>query len=194
MTPFTREAIEVEALRTDRYLEALLAQRDGASFPGVDARATGLPTVRGSGRPGFGGPAPERVDPALLAAIGSLDRALVRVHPSFRFEERLARRLAEVADAMRVSAAAGAEGADVPVVLPFDTGQDPADPGLTAPWTALPAVPRPLLIGAASAALSLAGAAIVAWRFGRPGDPMARAARTAHQLRAAGRPHVARVD
>jgi hypothetical protein len=47
---------------------------------------------------------------------------------------------------------------------------------------------RPLLIGGAltSAALSIAGAAFVAWRFGRPGrasTPMARAARAVRDAR-----------
>jgi hypothetical protein len=49
---------------------------------------------------------------------------------------------------------------------------------------------RPLLIGGAltSAALSIAGAAFVAWRFGRPGrasTPMARAARAVRDARLA---------
>ena len=174
---FSREAIEVEALRTDRYLEALLAQRDGTLTPGTGASAR-------DGASSGGLP----VDAALRAAVATLDRSLVRVHPSFRFEERLARRLAEVADAMRVSEAAGAEGARVPVVLPFDPGVDPADPELAGAAAGLPAVARPLLIGA----LSLAGAAIVAWRFGRPGDPMSRAVRAASQLRGTPGPHGAR--
>ncbi len=177
MTPFSREAIEVEALRTDRYLEALLAQRDAAGAPSSST---------GSGA--ASGPA-ARIDPALRATIAALDDALVRVHPSFRFEERLARRLAEVSDAMRASEAAGAEGTRIPVVIPFDPGIDPADPRLAGTGGGLPVVPRPLIIGA----LSLAGSAIVAWRFGWPADPMTRAVRTAHQL-AAGRPHGMRID
>lgn len=184
MTLFSRESIEVDALRTDRYLEALLAQRDGSGAP--EGPAPGGPANE-PGRMVHDEPA---VDAALRSTVASLDRALVRVHPSFRFEERLARRLAEVADAMRVSEAAGAEGARVPVVLPFDPGVDPADPELGGPAGALPTVARPLLIGA----LSLAGAAIVAWRFGRPGDPMSRAVRAASQLRGTTRPPGARID
>ena len=179
MTLFSREAIEVDALRTDRYLEALLAQRDGGQGPRSASSAPG----------GFPSGEPE-VDAALRSTVATLDQALVRVHPSFRFEERLARRLAEVADAMRVGEAAGAEGASVPIVLPFDPGVDPADPDAAPPGVALPTVARPLLIGA----LSLAGAAIVAWRFGRPGDPMSRAVRAAGQLRGTARPHGSRVD
>jgi hypothetical protein len=132
----------------------------------------------------------------------------VRVHPSFRFEERLATRLAEAAVAMRVPIAAGGEGRIVafrpvpptdldPGLLPSDAGVDPVaeqDPALspgplrpeTDPARRVP--PRPLLIGGAltSAALSIAGAAFVAWRLGRPGrasTPMARAARAVRDAR-----------
>ncbi|HYM83506.1 MAG TPA: hypothetical protein VEY67_05105 [Candidatus Dormibacteraeota bacterium] len=185
MTAFGRDSLEVDALRTDRYLEALLAQRD-ARTAAANAAATGTASTPSG---------PVDLDPSLRSTIASLDRALVRVHPSFRFEERVARRLAEVADAMRVSEAAGAEGTrvPVPVALPFDPALDPADPALAGPGPVLPGVSRPLLIGA----LSLAGAAIVAWRFGRPVDPMTRAVRAAHQLaasqrRAGGRPHPVR--
>ncbi len=174
MTPRDRPVdAEVDALVTDRYLDGLLA---------VGEQGAGMALTR-------------RDDDAIALredlghATAVLRASLLRVHPSFRFEERLARRLAEVADAMRASEAAGAEGARIPVVLPFDPGVDPADPGLGATGSGLPGVPRPLLIGA----LSLAGAAIVAWRFGWPADPMTRAVRTAHQL-AAGRPHGMRID
>ena len=44
----------------------------------------------------------------------------MRVHPSFRFEERLARRLAEAAAGMRLAAAAGGEG----TILPFPGAAD----------------------------------------------------------------------
>ncbi len=179
MTLFDRESLDVEALRTDRYLEALLAQRDGAA-----------PGARGeNGEDGADGRSSPSVDPALRSVVAALDRTLVRVHPSFRFEERLARRLAEVADAMRLGEAAGAEGARVPVVLPFDPAIDPAAPGAPSAGP-LPPAARPLLIGA----LSLAGAAIVVWRFGHPGDPMSRAVRAANQLRGVARPHGARID
>jgi hypothetical protein len=159
------DAVEIDALRTDRYLESLLAGTD-----------------RG---------AAAETDPAIVSAAVRLGGDLVRVHPSFRFEERLARRLADVAASLRLPAAAGAEGESlvVPPMLPFpyrdvtDPGADAFDPegGLGAPT-----VPRPVLIGGAVAsALSLAGAAIVAWRLGRGGaiDPMTRAVRAAHEAR-----------
>jgi hypothetical protein len=179
--PFSREAIEVEALRTDRYLDALLAQHDGRTVEGAALAGVG-PGADATG-----------VEPAIRSAIDALDRTLLRVHPSFRFEERLARRLAEVADAMRLSEAAGAEGAAVPVALPFDASLDPAAPGADAgvAWgTPLAGVTRPLLIGA----LSLAGAVIVVWRLGRPLDPMARAVRAAGQLRGVSRAAGVRLD
>jgi hypothetical protein len=127
-------------------------------------------------------------------ASARLTRDLPRFHPSFRFEERLAVRLAEAAAAMRLPAAAGAEGS-LSVLPPpaaglradgFDPFADPVDPEGDLD---LVARPRPLLIGGAMAvsALSLAGAAWVAWRRSRAGgSPMARAARAAHAMR--GRP------
>jgi hypothetical protein len=118
-------------------------------------------------------------------ATDLLRRDLPRFHPSFRFEERVALRLAELAAAMRVPAAAGGEGSVVPITLvpaadyPNDDYPDdePADDDAAA--ERLERV-RPLLIGGAltSAALSLAGAAYVAWRRTRPpSTPMARAVR-----------------
>jgi hypothetical protein len=179
MTFAGRDGQEVEALRTDRYLEALLTQRDGPE--GRDAVD----------------PIARAVDPAVGLAVDRLGRDLVRIHPSFRFEERLARRLADVAAAMRMPEAAGAEGASVPVIPfrlgpAFDPAADPAPDG-----DGGPSVPRPVLIGGAvaSAAISIAGAAIVAWRLGRPGgDPMTRAVRAAHQLRDGARPVRLRLD
>jgi hypothetical protein len=112
---------------------------------------------------------------------------------------------------MRVQVAAGGEGRIVAfrpgTALPVDPDLFPSDggPGADAPVPGHPsdgpfagnAEParrtntRPLLIGGAltSAALSIAGAAIVAWRFGRPGrasTPMARAARAVRDARLAG--------
>lgn len=170
---FDRDAASTDALLTDLYLDALLA---GALLddPGGDS---------------------PRLDPAARRAADRLRRDLVRVHPSFRFEERLATRLAEAAVAMRMPVAAGAEGRVVALrPLPGDTldRDDPAtDPVETAGRPGLDAARRnagrPLLIGGAltSAALSIAGAAYVAWRRGRPlrGDPMARAARVVRAAR-----------
>ena len=155
------ESVEIEALVTDRYLEALL-----------DAAERGAPDA----------PADPALDPALRSAARRLRDELVRVHPSFRFEERLARRLAEAAAGMRLAAAAGGEATVIPFPAPL-LGDEPAVDG--APDR--PATRRPFLVGGAvtSAALSLAGAAFVAWRLSRgaPTDPLARAVRLARAAR-----------
>lgn len=169
MTIIGREAVEVDALVTDAYLESLIGGR------AMDAARVNGPR--------------EAVDAAVRLASERLTRDLPRFHPSFRFEERLAVRLAEAAATLRLPAAAGSEGD--PVLLrppgggPYDPSgawpDDPRDAGL----------PRPLLIGGAMAAsaLSLAGAAWVAWRRNRGAtSPMARAARAAHVRAGARRP------
>lgn len=156
-SPAPLESVEIEALVTDRYLDALLA---AAECRTPDA------------------PADPALDPVLRSAAIRLRDELVRVHPSFRFEERLARRLAEAAAGMRLATAVGGEG----TILPFPgAAPEGAD-------TARPNPRRPLLVGGAvtSAALGLAGAAFVAWRRtrGAPTDPMARAIRLARLARA----------
>ena len=83
---------------------------------------------------------------------------------------------------LRLPAAAGAEGLVVPLPMgdPLtDLREDEAPPGSGR---------RPLIIGGAltSAALSLAGAAYVAWRLNRPATgPMVRAARAVARSRLA---------
>lgn len=177
-----------DVLAVDRYLDALLSTAEGR--PAGD-------------RPdAAGGPSP---DPVLAATAARLRRDLVRIHPSFRFEERLAARLAASAPGRRV--AAGAEG----VVIPFRSARSPgavagdaatdderaeaAEDALLAAiaaGTIDPASPRPaptampILIGGVvtSAALSLAGVAWMAWRASQRhahGRSMARAARAAHR-------------
>ena len=84
-----RERLEVEALLTDRYLESLLARATAATDPA---------------------PADADLEPASAPRPSACAADLVRVHPSFRFEERLAARLAEAAAAAAVPAAVGAEG------------------------------------------------------------------------------------
>jgi hypothetical protein len=166
MTPDNRDALEVDALRTDRYLEALLAAQE---------------------RRASDSPSDSRLDPAVRAAATQLADQLVPVHPSFRFEERLAARLAEAARAMRLAPAAGGE--TVPIPFPYAGGLDPLDPlDPLGPLDGVdPRVIRPYLIGGAltSAALSLAGAAWVAWRrtHGPRPSPMARAVRAARESR-----------
>ncbi len=142
---------EVDARRTDRYVEALLAA--------AERRAADVPADPG-------------LDPALRDATRRLRDEIVRVHPSFRFEERLARRLAAAAASLRLAAAAGGEADVVPVgsldaAVPFDDGGGRVDVVPGQPTRSF--LPRPVVVGGAltSAALSLAGAAWVAWRVSR---------------------------
>jgi hypothetical protein len=136
---------EIEAFIVDRYLESLLARRP------LDA--TDLPSE-------------------LRATAAALVAGLPRFHPSFRFEESLAGRLAGIP---------GGDGAGELIAFPqtvlaVDTA-DGRQVGL-----------RPAVIGGVltSAAISLAGAAYVAWRRSRPPtDPWARAIRAAARRRTA---------
>ncbi len=156
-----RDANEVDALVTDRYLETLLAAH-----------------ARGADR----SPASAVPADAIRATAERLARDLPRLHPSFRFEEALAARLADVAWRMRTAATTGDAGLFVPLPVAADAdGSDLLD--AADPRTAFG---RPLIIGGAltSAALSLAGAVYVAWRFNRPAaGPMARAARAVARTR-----------
>jgi hypothetical protein len=163
-----RDETEIDALVTDRYLESLLM-----------AHGTGADLA----------PAPIELDPGLREMAERLARGLPRLHPSFRFEEALSARLTAAALARRLPQAAGAEGSVV--TLPLELSRD--DPDLAAYLDGAPLdddadLVRPLLIGGAltSAALSLAGAAFVAWRFRRPAaTPMARAIRAVARTRLA---------
>jgi len=170
VTFFEREGSEVEALLTDRYLERVLARATGGQSSG---------------------PVDPLLSPALRDAAERLRHDLVRVHPSFRFEERLAARLSDVAATMSMPAAVGAEGSVVQLgAIGGSTGGDlgylldnPDDFDRRE-------LSRPLLIGGAitSAAISLAGAAWVAWRRSRPtrgGGAMVRAARAVREARLA---------
>ncbi len=164
MSLLRRDVGEVEALITDRYLDSLLAVRPTDGAPLDDPGLT--------------------VGAAVRAVSRRLANDLPRFHPSFRFEERLALRLAEVAASMRLPVAAGGEGQPVPLRRVEPASPDPLRPaGEGEPGER--GDPRPLLIGGAVAAsaLSLAGAWL-AWR--RRTSPMARAARAAHHLRQPG--------
>ena len=167
MTPDARDALDIEALRTDRYLEALLIALD---------------------RHAADTPADARIEPAVRVAATKLARQLVRVHPSFRFEDRLAAQLAEAARTMRLAPAAGGGSMALPIPFPYATPGGGVELVFSQRGVALdPRDLRPYLIRGAltSAALSLAGAAWVAWRRShapRP-SPMARAVRAAREAR-----------
>ena len=204
-----RDDEPVDALVADRYLDALLAATYGPAAPFGAPRA-----LRSPDRDAPAEVPADAPDPAIAEAARVLRRALVRVHPSFRFEERLASRLADLGAAQSGRAAVAAGGSRV---IPFPgsplaaagAADDPLLPAILAgdldptDEAALDrAAPggidrRPLLVGGAltSAALSIVGVAWVAWRASRPGartgargvaaSTMARAARTAHARRAA---------
>ena len=158
-----RDGGEIEALITDRYLDSLLAIQSSPQLVG----------------------GPLGADDSLSAAVRAVSRRLAtdlpRFHPSFRFEERLALRLAEVAASIRLPVAAGAEGQ----VVPFREVRPGTPDPLRRAGDDDDRDARPLLIGGAVAAsaLSLAGAWL-AWR--RRTSPMARAIRAAHSMRQTG--------
>jgi hypothetical protein len=117
---------EIEALVVDRYLESLLSREplDQRDIPGD-----------------------------LLATARQLASGVRRYHPSFRFEEDLAARLAAMASERT------GRLIEFPVVATraLVAGDERA------------ATVRPVVIGGVtSAALAIAGAAYVAWRRGRP--------------------------
>jgi hypothetical protein len=157
-----RDGGEIEALITDRYLDTLLTIQPSDGSGARDDRESS-------------------VGAAVRAISRRLATDLPRFHPSFRFEERLALRLAELAASMRLPIAAGGEGQPVAIHRIQPAARDPlavvGEGDLDERGD-----PRPLLIGGAVAAsaLSLAGAWL-AWR--RRTSPMARAIRAAHDLR-----------
>ncbi len=138
---------EIEAFVVDRYLESLLARRS--------AVADGIPAE-------------------LEMTARHLVVGLPRYHPSFRFEETLAVRLAAVAG--RIEA-----GELVNLPIPISADEHGEEPGVDRFGLA-----RPVVLGGVltSAALSLAGAAFVAWRRTHPTmDPMSRAVRAVARAR-----------
>ncbi|MGZ9275813.1 MAG: hypothetical protein ACXW4L_01690 [Candidatus Limnocylindrales bacterium] len=143
---------EIEAFIVDRYLESLLSRAPlHPSEPAAD------------------------IPSDVRAVADRLVRDLPRYHPSFRFEEDLAARLA-------IAAAATVPEGDL-VAFPRDwgaTARAASDPERGA-------AVRPVVIGSVitSAALSLAGAAYMAWRRShQASDPMSRAARAVARARA----------
>ena len=133
---------EIEAFIVDRYLESLLSRRPAST---------------------------EGVPPDLGATAYRLTVALPRYHPSFRFEEALAARLAAMAARIE-----GGRLVELPLAVRPAGSSD------------RPALGRPVVIGGVltSAALSIAGAAWVAWHRGRqPVEPMSRAVRAVARTR-----------
>ena len=159
-----------DAIRTDTYVEWLLE--------GAEARRPAEPPVVDA-------------DPAVALAARALRDVLGRSHPSFRFEERLSRRLAELAITMRRAAAVGgstaaaatgagnglAAGNGWAAAISAVRDRRPAGelvafPGSSTAVAYGPAeasgrvAMRPVIAGGAvaSAAISIGAAALVAWR------------------------------
>ena len=184
-----QDAEVVEALVTDDYLDALLATAH--RLQAADADAAGDADLDTPGDD-------------LRHASAVIRASLLRVHPSFRFEERLAERLADLAasrppralavggkrhgEVIPFPGPAGSDLADPLLAAVLDGRLDPADAEAVARAAGLRSPSRPFIVGGAitSAALSLVGVAWVAWRASRPsGSTMARAAREAHARRLA---------
>lgn len=181
MTSGWREA--EDALQVDVYLESLLASHDRR------------PQLAFELAPG------DALDASERTAAGFLADHLVRFHPSFRFEEALAARLRAVAGGSAAELDAVDAGA---TLLAFPgTATRPIDPATFATagvddsdHTAIavdgrvrPRFPtqeqrRVLIGGAIASGVSLAGAAIVAWRAtSPPRTAFGRATRAAHRGR-----------
>jgi hypothetical protein len=162
-----RERDAVDALVTDRYLDTLMAAGD---------------------RRADDGPADARIDPGTREAARVLRGSLVRVHPSFRFEERLAARLVELANPAHAVGSAAAPGHQPdPLLDAILHGRlDPSDATAVARADGGPLMHRPLIVGGAitSAAISIVGVVWVAWRAAHPSDrAMTRAIRAVARTR-----------
>jgi hypothetical protein len=173
-----------DARRTERYLDGLMeAEERGAAEAPMDLD----------------------LDPAIVLAARELRAGLIRVHPSFRFEEGLAARLARTAGGDRVAPDDEPAPAATSSISPFRApgvaavGDGAASAGVAAMRDsfASSAAPRrlslaarpsrPLVVGGvgvASAAISI-GAVYVAWRWSRASQsPMVRAVRAGRAGRA----------
>ena len=172
-----------DALQVDVYLESLLA--------GHERR----PQVAFELAPG------DALDASERTAAGFLADRLVRFHPSFRFEEALAARLRAVAGGSPAEIGAADRGATLlafpgPPARPIDAAapattdvDDPDQTALAVDGGLRPRFPtqeqrRVLIGGAIASGVSLAGAAIVAWRAASPPrTAFGRATRAAHRGR-----------
>ncbi len=126
---------EDEALQTDAYIDALLAAHAGRPVLLPDAGLLPPPEMR--------------------RAIELLEHGLPRIHPSFRFEQQLAARLRVAA--LAEVASKPASPADMVALPAIQIGGHPLPPMV---------LDRRLLLGGAIASgVSLAGAAVIAWRM-----------------------------
>ncbi|MCU0504582.1 MAG: hypothetical protein MUE82_02215 [Chloroflexi bacterium] len=147
------DLLRVDALRTDAYVEALIAGTGGTGAGAEPGRRASQPTAEE--RPA----ATIEVDPEIAEAARLLHATAWRPHPSFRFEERVAARLAAAARG-RLSAEDAAAG----TIVAFPAAAAAVVPAMR------PGAPLAGIVSAAiaSAALSIGAAAVLAWRRGRP--------------------------
>jgi hypothetical protein len=167
-----------DARRTELYLDGLMeAEERGAEDAPMDLD----------------------LDPAVLFAARELRADLVRAHPSFRFEEGLAARLALTAGRMRMAGGRPAPSPGSATIASFADRRFAADAASRNALGATATAPlgrtagrltfsrrpsRPLVVGGvgvgvASAAISI-GAVYVAWRWSRGSKtPMVRAVHAA---------------
>jgi hypothetical protein len=145
---------------------SVIRLQDEADALQVDLYLESLLTARARGPRSVEDPI---MDDRERAAADLLAARFVRFHPSFRFEEALAARLRERAGEGRVSGD----------LVPLPNAWSPV------PVARFASARRRVLIGGAIASgVSLAGAALFAWRAGaRPRTPFGRAARAAHRGR-----------
>ena len=172
-----------DALQVDVYLESLLASHDRR--PRLDVELA----------PG------DSLDASERTAAGFLADHLVRFHPSFRFEEALAARLRAVAGGSMAEIGAAEAGATL-VAFPGTAGapvdaaafatldvDDSDHAAIAVDGRVRPRFPtqeqrRVLIGGAIASGVSLAGAALVAWRAASPPrTAFGRATRAAHRGR-----------
>jgi hypothetical protein len=153
-----------EALQVDIYLESLLAAHDRLPRPVAAALIV------------------DDLEPSERRAANLLAENLLRFHPSFRFEEALAARLRAMAD----RASSGVPGSAP--VLPFPIAEVPEQvstmTAIERERLAASERRRVLIGGAIASGVSLAGAALVAWRATTPPrTAFGRATRAAHRNR-----------
>ena len=150
-----------DALQVDIYLESLLATHGRSPTVVVEGGSV------------------DDLDPAERRTARLLAAHLLRFHPSFRFEEALAARLRAVADRSPTGEQASM------TVVPFQQPAAPAvDTVIDRERLAALERRRVLIGGAIASGVSLAGAAIVAWRASTPPrTAFGRATRAAHRSR-----------
>jgi hypothetical protein len=131
---------EEELVQVDRYLDALLATRF---------------EIRDAAEP--------NVDEELRRAAGAVQRALPRFHPSFAFEERLARRF-RAAPASPGTVIAFVPSSDTTAAVGAVVGEAVVG---RQPWRPAVLLGSAIASGVSIAGVSIAGAALIARRRGK---------------------------